>query len=114
MTVDEFAQVFSSGTLEFVEDGRYQNQSGQVGYRAIYRDTERYLWFSVSNTEIAIAIDEVAAAITTPDRQIIRENSYWNQYGRQGFEATVRSGEHWFMLNAAPDPPSRSIAVTAS
>ena len=105
MTVDDYADSLSAPELGFVQDGQYRNRAGQVGYRAIYRDATRYLWFSVSSTEISIAPDEVAAAITAPERLIQRENPYWNGNGRQGFEATVHSGGHAFMLGAAPDPP---------
>jgi hypothetical protein len=105
MTVDEFSEILRDRKLEFVSDGWYQNQFGQKGYRAIYRDPARYYWFSVSGTETPFALDEVALAIRTPGRQITREYPYRNRNQQQGFEATVRSGEHSFMLCAAPDPP---------
>jgi len=50
MTVDEFADALTNPGLEPVEHSEYQNQYGQRGYRAIYRDSERFLWFSVSGT----------------------------------------------------------------
>ncbi len=106
MTVDEFAETLSRGGLQLVEDGQYQNKFGKIGYRTVYRDPVHYYWFSVSGTDIAFALDEVALAIRAPGRQVMRENPYWNRNLQQGFEATVRSGEHCFMLNAAPDPPS--------
>jgi hypothetical protein len=105
MTVDEFSEVLRRRTSEFVSEGLYENQFGQVGYRATYRDGSRYLWFSISATETPLALDEVATAIIAPGRQITREYPYWNRNRQQGFEATVRCGGHSFMLGAAPDPP---------
>jgi hypothetical protein len=105
MTVDDFAAVLLSGCLDLIEDGKYNNKVGQMGYRATYRDSGCYYWYSVSGTETYFAPDEVAVAITTSGRVIQRENSYFNSGGKRGFEATVRSGDHSFMLNSAPDPP---------
>jgi hypothetical protein len=104
MTVDEYAELLL-GTLELVSDGYYQNKFGQTGYRAIYRSVRGFCWYSVSGTEVAIAPDEVARAITDQDRNILRENSYLNGNYQPGFEATVSAAEHSFMLNAAPEFP---------
>jgi hypothetical protein len=107
MTVDDFSEVLCSRKLEFVSEGWFENRFGQMGYWATYRDPSRYLWFSISATEIPFALDEVAVAIRAPERRITREYPYWNwnRNQQQGFEATVRSGEHSFMLGAAPGPP---------
>jgi hypothetical protein len=105
VTVDEFAEVLGSGRLQFILEGHYSNSYGQVGYRAIYKDADRYFWFSVSATEISLAPDEVAMAIRANGRWVQREYPYLNRNGQQGFEATVHSGGHAFMLNAAPDLP---------
>jgi hypothetical protein len=105
VTVDEYAEALVSRGLQFIQDGQYRNGFGQAGYRAIYRDAERYLWFSVSGMETSLAPDEVAMAIRANGRWIQRENPYLNRNGQQGFEATVHSGGHAFMLNAAPDAP---------
>ncbi|MBZ5699815.1 MAG: hypothetical protein LAN18_14855 [Acidobacteriia bacterium] len=105
MTVDDFAAVLLSRDLDLVQDGNYENKLGQIGYRAIYRNSGCYYWYSVSGTDTRVAPDEVATAITTSGRIIQREYPYLNSRGKQGFEATVRSGDHSFMLNSAPDPP---------
>jgi hypothetical protein len=105
MKVDEYALELQSRALGFVQEGHYSNAFGQVGYRAIYRNAIYYLWYSVSSTESAVAPDEVAAAITAPKRWIQRENLYVNRKGNVGFEATVNSGGHAFMLGAADRPP---------
>jgi len=105
MIVDEYALELQSPALGFEQEGRYSNAFGQVGYRAIYRNAIYYLWYSVSSTESAFAPDEVATAITAPNRWIQRENPYFNKKGNVGFEATVNSGGHSFMLGAADRPP---------
>jgi hypothetical protein len=106
MTVDDFANVLLREGLQLIQEGHYENRFGQTGYRATYRHGDQYYWFSISGTEIGFAPDEVAAAITHPERSIQREYPYLNTRGRLGFEATVRAGDHSFMLNAAPYPPS--------
>lgn len=105
MTVDDYAEALCSVTLEFVSEGYYRNQLGQVGYRAIYKEMSRYLWFSVSGTEERFAPDEVATAIVARQRFVQRANAYFNRNGQAGFEATVLSGGRAYMLNAAPDAP---------
>ncbi len=105
MNVDEYALGLQSPTLQFVEEGSYPNAFGQIGYWARYRDATLYLWFSISSTESPFAPDEVAMAITAPTRWIQRENPYPNRKGNIGFEATVHSGGHAFMLGAANRRP---------
>jgi hypothetical protein len=105
MTVDEFAEMLLDPGLEFVAEGHYVNRDGRTGYRAVYKHPQTYYWYSVSGAEAAIEPDEVAQAVMHPSRTVLRENTYFNRSGKHGFEATVSSAEHWFMLNAAPDPP---------
>ena len=105
MTVDEYALELRSTTLQFVQDGSYANVFGQIGYRAIYRNGIYHVWYSISSTESPFAPDEVAMAITAPARWIQRENPYCNRKGNIGFEATVLSGGHAFMLGAADFAP---------
>ena len=105
MTVDEYALELRSPALGFVNEGPYSNAFGQVGYWAIYKNSAYYLWYSVSSTESGYASDEVATAITARKRRIQRENPYFNKKGNVGFEATVYSGGHAFMLGAGDRPP---------
>jgi len=105
MTVDEFAKLLLDKRVQLLGDGYYKNKSGQVGYRASYRHPQTYCWYSVSASDYPISADEVASAITQHGSEILRENSYRNRNDVRGFEATVRSEDHHFMLGAAPDPP---------
>jgi hypothetical protein len=55
--------------------------------------------FSVSNTDVPIAPDEVAEAITSPERKIEREGTYATQ--KDSLESTIRVAEHCYMINAS-------------
>ena len=108
MNVDAFAVRISCIKLILVNCGFYTNSWGQRGYFAVYRiDGECFIKYSVSATEIPIQPDEVAVAIRAPGSRIQRAKPYLNRKGQQGFEATVLSGGHAFMLNAAPHMPRR-------
>jgi hypothetical protein len=102
MTVDEFAMLISSAKLLEVKSGFYENCDGQRGYFAVYRIPGNcFVKYSVSAVEFPIGPDEVALAIRAPKRWIQRENPYPNRKNNIGFEATVWSGGHAFMLGAA-------------
>ena len=93
MTVGEFAQAIRSGE---VTDGSFYPWHRPRGYRAAVRVGNLWYWYSVSNTDRKITPAEVADAITDCRlRRIQRSNPYKN--GR-GFEATVWSGDHCYML----------------
>jgi len=92
MTVDEFAKVLR-GDLTLVEDGFYEGN--RTGYWARFESKGLRYWYSVSNTSERIAAQLVAEAITAPDRHIQRSKPY---HDGEGFEATVRSGRHHYML----------------
>jgi hypothetical protein len=102
MTVDDFAAILLSRGLDLIQDGTYKNKLGEFGYRAVSSNSGRFYWYSVSGTDTRVAPDEVATAITTSGRIIHREYPYLSSRGKLGFEATVRSGDHLFMLNSAP------------
>lgn len=101
ITVDVFAMEIR-GPLQFVGDGYYQNKCGQVGYWARYRNSIRRYSYSISGIDVRLAPDEVALALSAPERLIQREYPYINRKGVPGFEATVLSIGHAFMLSATP------------
>ncbi|MFZ0818800.1 MAG: hypothetical protein WAM91_01940 [Candidatus Acidiferrales bacterium] len=101
MTVDGFAAKLRPENLVFVDDGQYRNKIGRIGYWALYKDSHLYYKFSISNTDATFALNEVAHAITVSDRIIRRENTYQNRREAWGFEATVLSGGHAYMLTAS-------------
>jgi hypothetical protein len=104
MTVDQFAAILRDRRTALVCDGWFFNENLQQGYRATLSSQNRWYWFSVSNTDLELAPDEVALAITSPDRELLREGTYRNKKGALGFEATVKSADHYYMLGASNLP----------
>lgn len=98
--IDDFAAAMMRSDCTLADTGQYENGSCRMGYFASVRSGGKYLWFSVSNSDHPLAPDEVAMAITHRSRQIDRQSFYRNKKGVRGFEATVRSGEHCYMLGA--------------
>ncbi|MGO9641741.1 MAG: hypothetical protein ACLP1Y_10610 [Candidatus Acidiferrales bacterium] len=99
MTVDEFAEVLRNADTQLVEKGWYEDQFFQKGYWAELRLGSWWYSFSVSNTEVEIAADEVAAAISSEERKIIRAGVFLDRKGEPGFSATVQCAEHRYMLS---------------
>jgi len=100
MTVDDFAEVLRNPAVQVTGQDWYHNQQGQRGYKATLSLGSDQYWYSVSNTDIAITPGQVAAAILSPSRVVRRENPYDNSSGEPGFEATVWSEGHSYMLGA--------------
>ncbi len=103
-TVNDFATKLSRN-LVLVKERQYRNKSGQVGYTVVYKDSFRHYQISVSNTDLPFALDEIVAALVAFDRKIQREYPYLNRRQSIGFEATVWSSGHAFMLTAAAACP---------
>jgi hypothetical protein len=102
MNVEEYAFLVSLPYLLEVKSGFYLNCRRQRGYFACYRlPGGCFVKYSVSATELPVAPDEVATAIQAPGRWIQRQNPYSNRKNNEGFEATVYSGGHAFMLGVA-------------
>jgi hypothetical protein len=93
MTVDDFADILRNPAIAVV-DGNWYPWEAPRGYRARLRLGDEWYWYSVSDTLNEVSPKEVADAIKSRDREK-RSGSYKN--GR-GFEATVRSGNRWYML----------------
>jgi hypothetical protein len=98
--IDDFARAMTRSDCTLADAGRYENGYSRKGYFAKIRSGNKHLSFSVSNCDNSLAPNEVATAITHPNRHIYRQGYYRNKKGVRGFEATVRSGEHFYMLSA--------------
>ncbi len=101
MTIDEFAVVLRDPRTRVDEESFYPHDKPR-GYRAILECRHLWYWYSVSGTLDRASPTEVADAITSPRRRIDREGSYKD--GR-GFEATVRVGDHSYMLGHGNNRP---------
>ena len=98
MTVSEFAKLLLDPDTKKIEGGWYFNSSGQKGYWAnLYRDSV-FFWYSVSASDTEVSPGAVAQAIESNKRMVIREGLYFNSGGEEGYEATVKCGEHYYML----------------
>ena len=104
MTVDQFAEILRDPRTRIDEEGLYPHNKPR-GYRAILECRNLWYWYSVSGTLNRVTPSDTADAITSPRRLIDREGSYKD--GR-GFEATVRSGGHSYMLGHGDNRPIRS------
>jgi hypothetical protein len=119
LAVDAFAEILRTPTIKLGQDGYYpkpkvwqslemqraEAASGHASSSISTPETRGYwadlwldgLWYhySVSNTKNKISPVEVAEAIKSPGRIVTRSGPY--NEGR-GWEATVGSGEHFYML----------------
>ena len=94
MTVDDFAEILRNPRI-IVVDGKFYPWDAPRGYRATIQLGEEWYWYSVSQSLDEVTPKQVAEAITARDRRLQRSKPYKN--GR-GFEATVWSGDHCYML----------------
>ena len=101
MVVDEFAAILRDKTTQVMESGFYHNQNNVPGYWAVVWNRHQWYWFSVSNCGNSMSLNEVATAISAPERSIGREGRY---KGGHGYEATIASGGHSYMLGHGRNP----------
>jgi len=104
MTVEDFAEVMRDPRISVETESDYlSKKTRRLGYRAILTVGGRWYWYSVSSTEDRVSPVEVASAITSNGRQIERCGTYKDG---TGFEATVRSGGHSYMLGHGNNRPA--------
>ena len=99
-SIDDFATAMLRSDCTLAGAGEYVNANLRQGHFSRVHSGGKSFWFSVSNADHTLAPDEVATAITHRNREICRQGYYYNKKGARGFEATVRSGDHCFMLGA--------------
>jgi len=103
MTIDDFAAALRNPAIVTVGSGWYESAAGRGYWANLYLKGWWY-HFSVSKTDVPFAPDEVANAITSPERQILRIGTYTTQ--KESLESTIRVAEHCYMINAS-GPPER-------
>ena len=95
MTVDQFAELLRHPDTKLESDEFYESRTtGQLGYSVHCSLHGKQFWFSVSARAEPMALCDVADAISSERRSITREG----EYKRAGYEATVYSAPHWYML----------------
>lgn len=100
MTVAEYAEILRHPDLKLYEDGWYTSRKkGTQGYRATFSLGKKWYWYSVSDTPEKVSPLEVAEAI------LLGRIDRSEPYKSSGFEATVRQGDHSYMLNASDTKP---------
>jgi hypothetical protein len=98
--IKQYAEVLRGITGEPYDHGPYRNSDGQWGYRATYRVGNDWYWYSIPGVTTPVTPSEVADAITRGENPtrcgVVKLN---------GFEATIRSENQWYMLNRGSERP---------
>ncbi len=95
------ADALRSPTARFILNDYYQNEQGVWGYYVTVWDAGHYHMISVSHTKSTPTLPEIAEALVCPGAYTESEGRYWNRHGTLGYYATVRSGEHWYMVSVS-------------
>ena len=98
---DVIANALRSPHARIINDGYYQNEEGIWGWYVTVWDAGHYHMISVSHVSNTPTKHEVAAALVSPTRYIKEEGRYRNSRGTLGYWATVKSGDHWYMVSVS-------------
>jgi len=79
--------------------GYYQNRKGEWGVYLTLWDAGHYHMISVSHIDSIPTNEEVAKALTSSEAHVVNDGRYPNRKGTLGYYATVRSGDHWYMIS---------------
>jgi hypothetical protein len=92
------ANALRSPHVRIINDGYYQNEEGVWGYSVTVWEAGRYHMISVSHTERPPTLDDIADALISPDAYVQSDGRYPNRKGSVGYYATIKSGDHWYMV----------------
>jgi hypothetical protein len=84
-----------------IQDGYYQNRAGVWGYYVTVWNAGHYHMISISDTESTPTLAAIAAALVSPTIHVDIDGRYRNSKGTLGYYATVKSGEHWYMVSVS-------------
>jgi hypothetical protein len=90
-----------SPSARTINDGYYQNQEGELGYYVTMWDAGHYHMISVSHVGDVMTSREIATALESPLRNVTEDGRYRNSRGTLGYWATVKSGDHWYMVSVS-------------
>jgi hypothetical protein len=78
--------------------GYYQNSKEERGCRFTIWDAGHYYMISVSQIDETPTLASIADALVSPAKHVKEEGRYRNARNTLGYWATVRSGNHWYMV----------------
>jgi hypothetical protein len=81
--------------------GYYQNSKEEWGCRLTVWDAGHYHMISVSHVDEIPTLATVADALVSSTRYVKEEGRYRNARRTLGYWATVKSGNHWYMVSVS-------------
>jgi hypothetical protein len=101
--LDVVANALRSPTARIIEEccGYYQNENGVWGYYVTVWHAGHYHMISVSHVEDVSKLNDIARALESPLKNVTEDGRYRNQRRSLGYWATVRSGDHWYMVSVS-------------
>jgi|SRR6266446_5044227 len=95
------ADALDSGRI--IEDhcGYYQNQNDEWGRYMTVWYAGYYHMISISHIHDVPKPKEVASALVSSAAYVKSDGRYRNRKGTLGYYATVKSGEHWYMVSVS-------------
>ena len=79
----------------------YQNSKEEWGYCLTVWEAGHYHMVSVSHIDDMPTPESIATALLSRGREIADEGRYRNRKGTLGYYATVKSGDHWYMVSVS-------------
>jgi hypothetical protein len=95
------AQALRSPSAKLIHDGFYQNEHGDWGYYVAIWQAGHYHMISVSHIESVPSSREIANALESSSAYTSDSGRYLNRRGSLGYYATVKSGDHWYMVSVS-------------
>jgi hypothetical protein len=99
--LEVIANALRSPTARVIHDGFYRNDEGEWGYYVTVWDAGHYHMISVSHITDVQSPNEIATALESPLRNVTEDGRYSNARGTLGYWATVKSGNHWYMVSVS-------------
>ncbi len=81
--------------------GYYRNSKEEWGCYLTVWDAGHYHMISVSHVDQVPTRAAIADALTSPTKYVKEDGRYRNARGTLGYWATVKSGDHWYMVSVS-------------
>jgi hypothetical protein len=101
--LEVIANALRSRSARLVEEccRPYQNSKEEWGYCLTVWEAGHYHMVSVSHIDDMPTPESIATALLSCGREIADEGRYRNRNGTLGYYATVKSGDHWYMVSVS-------------